>query len=340
MRKFIYIPFILMLAGTALFAGVGVKKYAGEFLAGGVGGRALGMGGAYAAIGEDVTSGYWNPAGLALIRYPEISAMHARRFGGVVNYDYLGVAMPVRKRASFGLSLVRLAVDDIPITAVPRPDLPLDATYTDEHGNVRANHTYVAWTTTDAEYAFYMSYAKLQPGKWAWGANLKIVHKGVAGHSAWGLGFDVGALWNPWKNLRLGANFQDVTTTLLAWDTGERELIAPTLKLGLAYPFTSKSLKSRLLIAADTDLRFEGRKTAAQSHYRDISADFHGGLEWMFHNVFALRVGSDMGYFSAGAGLRLPKLDLDYAFLKHDELENSHRISLRLRLEERKFARH
>jgi len=32
-----------MLAGTALFAGVGVKKYAGEFLAGGVGGRALGM---------------------------------------------------------------------------------------------------------------------------------------------------------------------------------------------------------------------------------------------------------------------------------------------------------
>ncbi len=339
MRKFALSSVIVLLSVSALFAGVGIKKYAGEFMAGGVGGRALGMGGAYVAISEDVTAAYWNPGGLALIRYPELSAMHARRFGGVVNYDYMGVALPVRSRESLGFSLVRLAVDDIPVTAVPRPDLPLDATYVDEHGNVRANHTYVAWTTSDAEYAFYVSYAKLQKGKWAWGANFKMVHKGVAGHSAWGLGFDIGALWNPWKSLRLGANFQDVTTTLLAWDTGAKELISPTLKLGMAYPWVMKSLRSRLLVAADTDLRFEGREIAAQTHFRGLSADFHAGIEWLFHNRLSLRAGSDIGHFSAGAGLRLPKLDVDYAFLKHDKLENSHRVSLRLRLEEAKFAR-
>ena len=33
----------------------------------GVGGRALGMGGAYVAIGDDVTSIYWNPAGLGFL---------------------------------------------------------------------------------------------------------------------------------------------------------------------------------------------------------------------------------------------------------------------------------
>ena len=40
-------------------------KYAGEFLSIGVGGRALGMGGAYVALANDVTAGYYNPAGLA-----------------------------------------------------------------------------------------------------------------------------------------------------------------------------------------------------------------------------------------------------------------------------------
>ena len=45
----------------------GIAKYAGEFLSLGVGGRALGMGGASVALANDVTAGYWNPAGLALL---------------------------------------------------------------------------------------------------------------------------------------------------------------------------------------------------------------------------------------------------------------------------------
>jgi len=49
-----------------------------------------------------------------------------------------------------------------------------------------------------------------------------------------------------------------------------------------------------------------------------------------------VRIGSDTGCLSAGAGLRLPRIDVDYAFLKHDQLDNSHRISLRVRIEERK----
>jgi hypothetical protein len=326
---------ILLLLSASGYA-VQIKKYAGEFMAGGVGGRALGMGGAYVAVTGDVTFGYWNPAGLSTIRFPEFSLMHARRFGGVVNYDYFGAAMPLSRRETIGLNVVRLAVDDIPITALPRPDLPLDASYTNEQGETLSNRPFVERTVNDAEYAMYLSYARLQNGRFAWGANAKMVHKGTGDNSAWGVGFDIGAIWLPWRSLRLGANFQDFTTTLLAWDTGERELISPTLKVGAAYPFAIRPLKSRLLIAADTDLRMEGRKIAAQAHLGEISADFHLGAEWIFRNAVAFRLGSDTGHFSAGAGLRLPRLDVDYAFLKHDELDNSHRISLRLRIEERK----
>jgi len=316
--------------------GAEIRKYAGEFMAGGVGARALGMGGAYVAVTGDVTFGYWNPAGLSSIRYPELGFMHARRFGGVVNYDYFGGALPVTRRETIGVNVVRLAVDDIPITALPRPDLPLDATYTDGKGNTLSNRPYQVRTVNDAEYAVYLSYARMQTGRFAWGASAKLVHKGVGDNAAWGAGFDLGAIWLPWRSLRLGANLQDFTTTLLAWDTGERELVSPTLKLGGAYPFIFRPLKSRLLLAADADLRLEGRKLAAQAHYGPMSADFHLGAEWVFHNIASVRIGSDTGCLSAGAGLRLPRIDVDYAFLKHDQLDNSHRISLRVRIEERK----
>ena len=42
-------------------AGTGFGKYAGEFMSLGVGARPLSMGGAYVALANDVTSGYWNP---------------------------------------------------------------------------------------------------------------------------------------------------------------------------------------------------------------------------------------------------------------------------------------
>ena len=56
--------------------GASVGKYAGEFMSIGVGGRALGLGGAYAALAHDITAGYWNPAGLSSLSYPQIALMH------------------------------------------------------------------------------------------------------------------------------------------------------------------------------------------------------------------------------------------------------------------------
>ncbi len=42
---------------------------------------------------------------------------------------------------------------------------------------------------------------------------------------------------------------------------------------------------------------------------------------------------------AAGAGIVLPNLDVDYAFMNHKDLQETHRISLRVRLEENAFAR-
>jgi len=333
--------FSMVLSFTMTVHAAEIAKYAGEFMATGVGARALGMGGAYVANSSDVTNGYWNPAGLSTLPYAEISAMHSERFSGIVNYDYLAFAMPFRKTETLAISAIRLGVDDIPITDIPRPDLAQDVSYVDDNGDLQVNRPYIKKRVSDAEYAFYLSYANQTHEKFSYGVNAKVVHKGVGDNSAWGIGFDVGVLWNPWNKLQVGANFQDATTTLLAWDTGTQELISPTLKTGVAYPFSFAFAKSRLIVAADIDTRFEGREgDTAQTSTGDISYDLRLGCEYQIYDKIALRVGrDDLGFMTAGAGFILPRLNVDYAFMNHKELAETHRVSISVRLEEKMFAR-
>ena len=331
--------FLFTIPGSAIAGGLIPAKYAGEFMATGVGARALGMGGAFVAEARDVTAGYWNPAGLSALNYPQIIGMYAERFSGIVNYNYGAVAIPFRSDQSLGISLIRLGVDDIPVTALRNPRFQLGETYVDKNGVLVRNTPQVVRKINDAEYALYLTYSKRRSDQFAYGGNVKLVRKGVGDNSAWGIGFDVGVLYRPWRELSLGANFQDFTSTLLAWDTGRRELITPTLKAGLSYPVAVSFLSGTFTPVADVDTRFENRRFASQVHLGRVSMDFHFGLEYEFRKIAAIRLGSDAGYLAAGAGLRLPKLQLDYAFLSHDELGDTHRISLKLTIEEERFAR-
>ena len=329
----------LLIVNFALAGDFRTAKYGSEFLSLGAGGRALGMGGAYCALANDVTAGYWNPAGLVNVDYPQIILMHSQQFGGVVKYDYGSFAVPVGTRRSLGIGLIRLGVDDIPVTQLSNPALKLGELYIDENGILRPNTPYVARRISDAEYALFLSYGVKRSTKFALGANVKVIHKSVGDHSAWGLGFDIASTLKPVGNLLVGVNLQDVTTTILAWDTGTREVIVPALKAGVAYPLAIPGLSGSIAPAIDFDIRFEGRDYSAQFAAGPVSLDSHLGWEYQFRDAFALRIGSDVGKFSAGAGINLPKFQIDYAFLSHDELGNSHRISARLSLEEPKYRR-
>jgi hypothetical protein len=91
--------------------------------------------------------------------------------------------------------------------------------------------------------------------------------------------------------------------------------------------------------AFDVDIRFEGRDYAAQFAAGPMSIDSHFGWEYQLRELLALRLGSDVGRFAVGAGISLPKLQIDYAFLSHDDLGETHRISARLVIEEAKYRR-
>jgi hypothetical protein len=97
--------------------------------------------------------------------------------------------------------------------------------------------------------------------------------------------------------------------------------------------------------AVDFDIRFEDRRYSAYTNLGPVSLDTHAGLEYTFKNLFSIRGGyNDVKQFTVGAGIKLPKLNIDYSFARFSEseierLDDSHRISLILTLEEPRFLR-
>jgi hypothetical protein len=330
--------FALLALSPAIHAtDIKVGKYAGEFISIGVGGRALGMGGAYVALANDVTAGYWNPAGLSLMTYPEITLMHDERFGSLINYDYGAVAIPVGPKSSIGFSVIRLGIDGIPDTRNALIDYNGNGSFDSAD---RLDYSKITFFSA-ADWAFYFTYSKRPSETFSYGANVKIIRRDLGDNSATGIGFDLGARFMMMERLALGVNFQDVTTTLLAWDTGTKELISPTAKVGGAYFLDL--FGGQIAPALDFDIRFENRRYASTVNVGPVSADLHTGLEYDFKKLVAFRVGyNDVKQLSLGAGVHLPKLDVDYSFAKFDgegQLGNTHRISLKLTLSEDRFRR-
>ena len=92
------------------------ENYTGDFLTNGVGGRALGLGGAYVSIADDATATYWNPAGIAGVsdNY-QLCLMHGARRSGLGTFNYISGTKQILPRLNLGLSWIRAGVDDIPI---------------------------------------------------------------------------------------------------------------------------------------------------------------------------------------------------------------------------------
>ncbi len=78
-----------------------------NFLKLGVGARAAALGGAFVAIADDATAGYWNPAGLAQLSATELVFMHNDWYQDIKS-EYLGAAFPLSHRMVVGLGVTYL----------------------------------------------------------------------------------------------------------------------------------------------------------------------------------------------------------------------------------------
>ena len=347
-------------------------KYGAEFLAGGVGARALGMGGAYVSHANDVTAGYWNPAGLDALAYPEAAYMHAERFGGVVAFDYGAVAMPVTARSTVGVSFFRSGVDDIPNTL----GVPLR-----EDGTPAVDPEAYIDRFSAADYALFVSYARKLDRRFRVGATGKLIGATSATSPRPGATrFDVGAQATLGRFV-FGVTLQDISTMVQSWSVdedaftssaneqvteddiralfdglgglpqGQTEIVAPTARLGsgVVLPLSDDI---GLTLGADVDVSFDGQR-AYVLNAGDVSFRPRVGTELSYRGLVALRAGiSDVTSSerygtqltpTLGAGVTLSQVSLDYGFGDfgglQSELGYAHRVSLKLRLEQPRFAR-
>ncbi|MFK7922156.1 MAG: hypothetical protein AB8H47_09375 [Bacteroidia bacterium] len=371
--------FLMLLALVAISSGLfaqdpivepsqetNAPKYSNEFLRIGVGARAFGMGNAQVAIADDVTAGYWNPAGLAspnAIQYPEVSLMHASYFANVAQYSYLGFSMPVDSSAKryFSATLIRLGVDEIPNTLnLIEPDGTIN------YDNLES--------FSESSFAALFSYAWVPdavPGL-SLGTNFKIIYRGVGRFAnAWGFGLDLAARYKV-KNFSAGINVTDITNTINAWTfntetfedafikTGNRvpqnsiELTRPSIRTGLGYDLKLAKRMS-LLLALDGDIYFDGNRSSALVAGGGVSLEPRGGLElaWLNRNyrkVAFVRGGfyniqnltnedgqESLGIFpTAGIGFLVKNFQIDYALANIGSITGSlytHVVSLKFHVQ-------
>ncbi len=337
------------------------RKYSNEFLNIGAGARGLGMGNAQIASVNDATAGYWNPAGLAEVKdKPSAAIMHAEYFSGIAKYDYSAAAVPVQdNKRTVGFSLLRFAVDDIPNTLfLVEPD-----------GSINYNNIQ---TFSSSDYAFLLSVAQKVKETDNWrlnaGLNAKVVYRKVGKFAtAWGFGLDAGVQMRS-DRWSLGIMAKDITTTFNAWKftftdrekqalyltkndipIRSTEITAPRVVIGGAYDFHFGE-KFKLQAEANVDVTFDGKRNTVLSG-NNVSADPHMGLEASIKDAFFVRAGitnfqralADGDTLnqkkvwiyqpSLGAGFKINKINLDYAFTNLANQSNplyTHVISLRI----------
>ena len=342
----------------ASMCGFAQSKYSNEFLSLGLGARGLGMANTMCALTDDVTSAYWNPAGLTRMdkRY-QLALMHAEYFAGIAKYDYGGLGFKIDSNQSVAFSYIRFGVDNIMNTTQ----------LIDDQGNVDYDRiTYFS----AADNAFLLSYAYAFPQVkgLSVGANAKVIYRKIGKFAnSWGFGLDFGLQYvnNGWQ---AGLMLRDGTSTFNAWrysltdevievyeQTGNEipendlEMTMPALMLGGGKTVHfGKGFHGTFAIGLDCT--FDGkRNTLIKSNF--MSIDPHVGMEFDYKKIVALRMG--VGNFQRepdfdgkqkttlqinfGVGVCIKNIvTIDYAFTDLGNLsiaQYSHIVSLKVAID-------
>ena len=329
---------IFILFFTTILYGANTK-YGGAFLELGVGPKALALGSANVALADDGYGIYWNPGGLAFTSQLQVSLMYANLFNSLESHSYASVSTPILGGAVVSLAWIRLSIDNIPF--LDDPDLynsTIDQRLADPGRQLTTESPFSFNNTNDA---FYLTFSKLSrweadlgwqyfelPIDIGYGVNFKLIDISLYDKSASGVGIDGGVKFRmglddllndeAYGKLSLGLCIQDIFNTKISWDTDSKQQdpIERNWRYGFAYIQPLNFIRSQLTMVYDINSKYEGSG--------------HFGFDFEFKSLFALRIGSNSGNFTTGAGLSYWNVHIDYAYQSHD-LGNSHRVGLSVR---------
>ncbi|MEW5693058.1 MAG: PorV/PorQ family protein [Candidatus Hydrogenedentota bacterium] len=300
--RFLFIIFILTLFFThTAFADISSQagRAAAPFLKISLGARPTGLGESFVAISDDVDAINWNPAGLAYLKYPQLSTSHIEFFQDI-NFEAINYAHPVKNIGVTGIGFILMYMPPITKTIL-----------TQNKSDVIEVGTFIV-----RDMALSLSLARSLTDNLSMGTSLKLVQQRIDVATNNGILFDVGLLYkNKSRRFSIGANLQNF---------GEFEIDrAPiTLRLGTAYYI----IPYKLLIAAGSNIFFDNNPV------------YSVGIEYNVATALTLRAGYNYKYksksdrlilneFTAGAGFRYENFYLDYAYVPYGVLGDSHRLS-------------
>jgi hypothetical protein len=264
----------------------------------GTGARASAMGEAFSAVTADASCSFWNPAGAAGVERFQAHLAHNEWIQDV-SHDAAALLFPVRP-FTFGLHAIVVSVPGIEQRYYPTEE-PLS-------------------TFSAHDVVLGVSLARQFGREVALGVNLRYLNEKIYGETASGFSVDLGAQYRtPVEGLHAGVMVQHLGSTRDM--VAEKITLPRTLRMGLSYALPFGSDEAPWLLTAD---------------YLSIlhqKSHVHAGVEIRPLAMLALRAGYQTGYasrdFSAGFGVRVGQIDIDYAYVPfQEELGRAHRFSL------------
>ncbi len=297
MTRKILIPIIFFLTASIAYATTVVDLYQS-----GVGARALGMGKAFTSVDGGANAVSFNPASIAFVQTLEVTTTQTKILN-VVDYKMYG-GVYATNYGNFGLNYISVYTPAGYVTTSDRNSLVNASTM------AYSGSTIMLSAARDMNKLMHMG---SNMGHLAVGLNIKMIKNymsGITNGNASGLDSDVGFLLLSPNNLfNFGVCFQNILRGDIAWDSGNKDKLPPTLRLGMSY----KLLSPNILFAMDAEnAAIDSRPTL-----------LHTGVEWHANDSLSLRFGVDQSALDTsnvtnnvtyGVGFKLAGMMFDYAY--------------------------
>ncbi len=306
-----------------------------QFLKLGISARTIGMGGAFVAVANDVSTMYTNPAGLAEINAYEVMFTHTNWLVDT-KLDYGAFAMDLGQSGTIGVMLATFSSGEMPVRTTYAPD------GTGENFDV-------------SSLTAGLSYARSLTDNFSIGFNVKYIMERIWHMSASSIALDAGVLFvTPFWGIRLGGAISNFGTSMklegrdikFAYDPDPNN-IGNVNVVNADYEMKSYPLPLlfQVGLAKDVIATENNRLTLAIDalHPNDNFESVNTGFEYGWGNLIFIRGGYKSLFLAdteegltagVGANIRLGGtvvLKADYAYADFGRFDNAQRFTLFLR---------
>jgi outer membrane protein OmpA-like peptidoglycan-associated protein len=270
--------------------------------------RGAGMGGMFTAVADDISTAYWNTAGLASLKNIEVSASEVSYFADL-NFNFVGLALPLSPGSVIGLNG---AFDFVP--------------------SFNSTNNPLSVPGSENDFTLNLGFGQTFGPNLALGIGAEFISTTLLSYTATGAAANAGLLlYTADRNLTLGLSVQNLGRLSSFTQFSTVESLPLDLRAGLAYRIQPQKPTNFLL---GVDVEQSGS---------DNPVIHAGGEAWVgISNVsLALRAGysfdssnQDLGGEAGaalGAGIRFTGFELNYALVPEGVLGDTQWFSLSYR---------